>query len=183
MGQEYEFGDTRIPARFWEKVDVSEDGCWYWTAAKFPAGYGRFCMGSNTHVSAHRFAFKTLVGFEVPELDHICHDPALCNKGSLCPHRSCVNPAHLRPSSHRDNALRSNSPQAINAAKTHCPQGHPYEGENLALLRRPDGSVRRQCRACKSEWDRNFKLRNPELVRQRAVEATRRYRAKKRAAT
>lgn len=39
---------------------------------------------------------------------------------------------------------------ALNAAKTHCPKGHPYEGNNLLLLRK-GALVRRQCRTCKNE--------------------------------
>lgn len=35
----------------------------------------------------------------------------------------------------------------INAAKTHCPQGHPYAGDNLYIS--PQGY--RQCRACGRE--------------------------------
>lgn len=40
--------------------------------------------------------------------------------------------------------------------KTHCPYGHPYDGENLIV--RPDGS--RQCRECRRERDRLRYWRN-----------------------
>ena len=33
-----------------------------------------------------------------------------------------------------------------NAAKTHCPQGHPYSGENLRI----NGDGSRACRTCRS---------------------------------
>lgn len=38
-----------------------------------------------------------------------------------------------------------------NVAKTHCPQGHPYEGDNLLV----EGN-RRRCRICKNEANRRL---------------------------
>ena len=35
------FGDSRLPARFWDKVRVLDSGCWEWQAGK-TEGYGRF---------------------------------------------------------------------------------------------------------------------------------------------
>lgn len=32
--------------------------------------------------------------------------------------------------------------------ETHCPSGHPYEGDNILWHRRRDGSVSRACRTC-----------------------------------
>lgn len=118
--------------RFWDKVEKS-DGCWTWTAAKIRTGYGRFSIGVGNHVYAHRFAYEDLVG-PIPDgltLDH------------LCKNRACVNPKHLEPVSLRDNILRGDSPSAAHARKTHCPEGHPYEGNNLL---RSGGS--RRCRIC-----------------------------------
>lgn len=39
-----------------------------------------------------------------------------------------------------------------NAERTHCPNGHPYAGDNL-LIERPDGTGRR-CRTCRNEQSR-----------------------------
>lgn len=46
-----------------------------------------------------------------------------------------------------------------NQAKTHCPQGHPYEGENLRL---EPGLVspRRLCRICARERTRVWRAKN-----------------------
>jgi sugar lactone lactonase YvrE len=30
-----EFGDPRLPLRFWEKVQVDPSGCWIWTSTKY----------------------------------------------------------------------------------------------------------------------------------------------------
>lgn len=35
-----------------------------------------------------------------------------------------------------------------NALKTHCNNGHPFEGSNLKLRRRAEGYVERVCVAC-----------------------------------
>lgn len=49
----------------------------------------------------------------------------------------------------------------IHSEKTHCPQGHPYSGENLRI----NSKDRRECRACLREKRRRFKERR----RQEAV--------------
>ena len=48
---------------------------------------------------------------------------------------------------------------AANAAKTHCPQGHAYDGDNLHL--RPDG--KRRCRTCVDAQNK-ARYANPELA-------------------
>jgi hypothetical protein len=58
------------------------------------------------------------------------------------------------------------------AAKTHCPQGHPYAGDNLRITSTPSGGQRRQCRACASA--------NYDKRRDRAnAQARERYRRKR----
>lgn len=54
---------------------------------------------------------------------------------------------NLVPSCTGCNTLRSGH---ANSKKTHCPQGHPYSGDNLDIDR--DGH--RRCRACKAEKQR-----------------------------
>lgn len=53
------------------------------------------------------------------ECDHLCNIPA------------CGNPSHIEITTHRRNTLRSSNPLALNAKKTHCPQGHEYSTDNL----------------------------------------------------
>jgi hypothetical protein len=100
--------------RFWEKVDKTET-CWLWTAAKFKKdGYGMFYVKNNKIIASHIWSWTTLNG-PVPdglELDHLCRV------------RHCVNPDHLEPVTHHENVLRSESPTAKNARKTHCNKGH-----------------------------------------------------------
>jgi hypothetical protein len=83
--------------------------------------------------SAHRLAYQLSVG-QVPEgrdLDHLCRN------------RARVNPSHLEPVEHRENVMRGQSFSAINAQKTHCPQGQPYDEANTYA-----DSRGRHCRVC-----------------------------------
>lgn len=141
----------RIPLaeRFWKKVN--KDGpipeqrsalgpCWQWTASTTAGGYGQIRDGGTrgSMLYAHRLAYEFTVG-PIPDglqLDHLCRN------------RACVNPSHLEPVANRENGLRGQSFAAINARKTHCPQGHEYTPENTVVYSK-DGS--RRCRICRSE--------------------------------
>lgn len=50
------------------------------------------------------------------------------------------------------------SPTQINAAKTHCPQGHPLAGDNLLLLK----SGRRRCRTCHAAAQARYRARKAQ---------------------
>lgn len=120
-----------VAKRFWGKVDKT-DGCWLWNASRKDDGYGRFWLDGRM-VYAHRTAYELLVG-PIPEglqLDHLCRTPA------------CVNPEHLEPVTQQENILRGIGIPVINARKTHCPSGHPYDTENTILYEN-----RRYCRPC-----------------------------------
>jgi hypothetical protein len=69
----------------------------------------------------------------------------------LCRNRRCVNPAHLDQVTQQENLLRAPATfQAINAAKTACPQEHEYTPENTYLKRQSQGrsGFARVCREC-----------------------------------
>lgn len=117
-------------------------GCWVWTACLGGGGYGKYWGGATIGrvMVAHRFAYESLVG-PVPDglqLDHLCRN------------RACVNPAHLEPVTVRENLLRGVGPSAQAALATHCPDGHPYSGENLYLSPRGD----RGCKTCRTDQAR-----------------------------
>jgi hypothetical protein len=109
-------------------------GCWEWTGQLRTAGYGTLYVRGEGFVQAHRWMYEQHVG-PIPDgmqLDHLCRN------------RRCVNPAHLEPVTNRENCLRGVSPAAQHAKVTHCPAGHPYEGDNIYVC--PRGT--RRCRAC-----------------------------------
>lgn len=108
-------------------------GCWLWDWDIADNGYGRM-RWEGRRQGAHRVVYKLLKG-PIPtglQLDHGCRL------------RCCVNPDHTEPVTLIENVARGISFSALNTAKTQCKHGHPFAGENLAILK--DGS--RSCRAC-----------------------------------
>ncbi len=136
-----------VEERFAASYEVLDNGCWSWTGTLRGYGYGGFTVAGKPH-RAHRWAYEQFVG-PIPaglQLDHTCHDPATCNEGEACPHRRCVNPAHLEPVTQTENARRGNAGRA-NREKTHCAQGHEFTPENTFFSL--SGPYRnRACREC-----------------------------------
>ena len=89
----------KTQARFWEKVDTEGD-CWQWLGAKNAKGYGFFRIAGVLQ-RAHRASYEMLVGPIPPGLtiDH------------LCLNKSCVNPAHLKVVTMRENLQRRHALQ------------------------------------------------------------------------
>jgi hypothetical protein len=123
-----------LEERLLSHIDKTDGGCWLWTASTYFGGYGQINVGNRQIRGVHRVAYELWVG-PIPDGLHIDH---------LCRVRLCVNPDHLEAVTQRENNRRSLSPTALNAAKTHCPQGHPYVDGNLAVDKRGF----RHCRTC-----------------------------------
>lgn len=122
--------------RFNSKWKADANGCHVWQARKTKAGYGRFYANGKCHM-AHRWALRFIKGVELIEglqCDHLCNNP------------SCVNPAHLRQCTARENlmAQHSKTRARINIEATHCSRGHEFSGYNLKF----QSSGARQCRTC-----------------------------------
>ncbi len=129
-----------IDERFVAKVMPVLDGCHLWTAYISDKGYGQF-RANGKMIMAHRFAYERANG-KIPQGMYIDHK---------CRVRSCVNPAHLRVVTPRQNVLENSiGTAAINAVKTHCPQQHPFDETNTwrysNAWRYPNG--KRNCREC-----------------------------------
>ena len=134
-------GFCSAECRYWSKVDATGD-CWLWTGEVVDRdrghdqAYGRHWVGGR-RVMAHRYSYELHVG-PIPdghEVDHLCGTPR------------CVRPDHLEAVTPEEHDRRSRH-GGYNAAKTHCPLGHPYDAENTRYRR--DGA--RSCRSCDRAW-------------------------------
>lgn len=132
----------RVVDRLLQKVDRrAATGCWEFTGGRDRDGYGMFWLDGRT-VRAHRASYELHVG-PIPQgltLDHLCRNTA------------CVNPAHLEPTTMRENTLRGTSPVAVNASKTRCQAGHLFTRENTFR-----NGTHRRCRTCYRKWKRAYR--------------------------
>src|SRR5262245_26964970 len=126
-------------------------GCHLWDGHVKAEGYGVFMTGGQNYY-AHRYIWEKANG-PVPsglELHHKCGV------------KSCVNVAHLELTTRRDHP---DCGPALNAAKTHCPKGHPYDNpiENTRVLANADGTytvtVVRKCRRCRNAYRKAWRER------------------------
>lgn len=147
-----------VEEAFWKRVAPQSDGCWHWRGSRNNDGYGRIQI-NYVHWGAHRLAYTLLVG-AIPDdlvLDHLCRV------------RHCVNPEHLEPVTVKVNILRGEAPPAVNARKTHCANGHPFDAV---------WGGARSCRRCKTdrkhewerteegrEWIRRYQREHPRIRR------------------
>jgi hypothetical protein len=135
--------------RFWSYVGPHDDPtkCWLWLGGYFFNHRGRELQGSRygrinidgVYVLVHRFAYELLVGpiHKGMTIDHV--------KSRGCTSTLCVNPAHLEVVTMKVNILRGDSVCALNARKTHCVHGHPFDKVNTTVNKQT-GS--RGCRIC-----------------------------------
>lgn len=151
-----------LTERLRERIKIDpETGCHLWIGGRSSSGYGAIYIdGQNRGV--HRVRYELERGPIPPGLhiDHLCRNPACCN------------PAHLEPVTPRENILRSPvAPPALNAVKTHCPEGHELAGDNLDSHALKHG--RRACKECMRRRCREWHQRN----RDKRLAAMRDYKA------
>jgi HNH endonuclease len=138
-----------IEARF---IPDPFSGCWLWTEALDSDGYSRIWYPPERRTRpAHRVLYEMTYGIVVDPEWHLDH---------LCRVRSCVNPKHLEAVTEIENIRRGNSGKH-QAARTHCPQGHPYNLENTYIGKQSKGrkGFGRQCRVCHAETQLKYSSR------------------------
>ena len=126
----------------------SETGCWNWLGTKTRAGYG-VLMHLGKKQYAHRLSAAFYLGFDLTSPMCVLH---------RCDNPACFNPKHLFIGDRGDNirdCVAKGRYRNQNTALTHCPQGHPYSGDNLYVTK--EGF--RHCKTCSrnrtQEWRKN----------------------------
>lgn len=124
------FAARPLIERLFDNFELADGGCWIYLGYVSRGGYSQIWIKPGIRKYRHIAAYELFIG-PVPEgmqLDHLCRRPA------------CFNPRDLEPVTPRENVLRSDAWAGVNSRKTHCPQGHPYDGVNA--------HGRRICRRC-----------------------------------
>lgn len=149
--------------RFNNREMIIDGECILWSGVKTPDGYGYIKQMSSrselirksTTIFVHRLAYQQAYG-DIPTgmvVDHSCHSPRECSGGNNCKHRSCINPEHLKLSTHLENRVRSVMTSSV---KGRCRNDlHDWNEGNVKIL--SDG--KKVCIACKKEQNKRSALK------------------------
>lgn len=138
-----EFGDARLPERFWNKIQVNANGCWIWTGSVDSGGYGQFYVGvQGKPVRTHRLMCTLAHGNPTEESYNALHS---------CDTPRCVNPDHLRWGTLSENTQDMISRGRMVYDGYRCNDGHLLSGENLYINKT---SGQRVCKECRKKYDK-----------------------------
>jgi len=119
-------------------------GCWLWTGSA-DNGYGQIHWKRKTG-KAHRIAYEILIG-PVPdglEIDHLCRV------------RSCCNPAHMEPVTHRENITRGAGATIIRLGRCRSGRHLIRSDTDIQVMKGGSNPGARTCRACYLEAQRRY---------------------------
>ena len=136
-----------IEIRLWDQTEIRESGCREFTGRTDRDGYGRLKHHGKPD-AAHRVAWELTNG-PIPDglgVLHHCDNPPCCQ----------TDPTEGYPDGHlflgttadnmADKAAKGRTVVCrYNAAKTHCPDGHPYDEANTYV----DRKGHRTCKTCR----------------------------------
>ena len=94
-----------LVVRFWSKVDRRDpNDCWFWIGAIGIHGYGVIGRGTREDgvILAHRASWEIHNG-PIPEGSHVLHTCDDRYPAGDHTNRKCVNPAHLKTGSNKEN--------------------------------------------------------------------------------
>lgn len=130
--------------------------CWPWTGGSLVRGYPtvgvKLATGGRRNVKVHRLVCEVANGEVDETVDHTCHDARTCPGGESCPHRRCLNPAHLIAESRARNASRNRA----GLRRELCGRGHDLADAYI------DPSGERHCRRCTAITSQERRARRPK---------------------
>ncbi len=130
---------------------LDPEGCWEWTGAKYPSGYGAFGWAYHQGFCqrAHRFSWEA----------H--HEPIPLGFQVLhrCDNRACVNPNHLFLGDHASNMLDRNLKGRQARQLGECQGQHKLTEELVREIRESSQSDR--------EWARQLSISHMTIGRAR----------------
>lgn len=155
---------TDLPAYYQKRIRVTDEGCWYWLSSWNTDNYAITRHHGKTQKVA-RLVFAMCAG-RPPRytIEHACHTNSDCHAGNDCPHRRCINPAHMIDMPF---ARNSQLQHPNNRLKMECSEGHPLTPDNVYVT--PKGH--RQCLTCRRITWRKYRAANRDKVNARRRKA------------
>lgn len=135
---------NRFEEKTWPEPNT---GCLLWTGAIRSNGYPVLWVAGRLVNASHVAMFLTDGAWPTEWVLHRCDTPP------------CVERSHLFDGTHADNmADMASKGRArgglFHKAKTHCPSGHAYAGENVTL----NSKGERACRTCRRLTTSRYRL-------------------------